>query len=393
MPRLSDIAGRIDGQPMFQVLARVQELERAGREILHFELGEPDFDTPAHIIDTAVNALRSGVTHYENSMGLRELREAAQDTTERSRGFRPDLDQVLVTSGGNAIIYLTIRCCVNPGEEVIVPDPGFPTYYSAIKVSGAVAVPVPLHEDNEFRLDPDELGRRITERTRLVILNSPSNPTGAVLAPEEIRAIAALCERHDLFVLADEIYSRLIFDEENRFYSASVLDRCRERTVVLNGFSKAYAMTGWRLGVAIGPATLIKRMALLQETIVSCVPPFIQFAGATAISGDQIELRRMKLEYEARRRLLVQGLNEVRGVRCTMPHGAIYAFPNVRGTGLSGEAFANRVLERAGIALVPGAHFGEHGADFVRLSYVTEAPIIREAIRRLKTEFGEKQHD
>jgi aspartate/methionine/tyrosine aminotransferase len=388
MPELSDIADKIDGQPMFQVLAKVQEMERSGKEIIHFELGEPDFSTPDNIISAAVSALNSGFTHYENSMGLMEFRKAAQETTGISRGFLPDIDQVLVTSGANAIIYLSIRCSVNPGEEVIVPDPGFPTYYSAIKVCGAIPVRVPLREENDFKLDPAELKSKITSKTRMVILNSPSNPTGAVLSAEDIAEICAVCAQHDLFILSDEIYSRLTFDEDSSFFSASMIDHCRERTIVLNGFSKAFAMTGWRLGVAIGPTELISRMALLQETIVSCVPPFIQMAGVEAIQGDQSSIINMKNEYSKRRLLLVDGLNSVKGIDCVLPRGAIYAFPNVSGTGMNGEEFTDHVLSKAGIALLPGTNFGEYATDFVRLSYVTDSGQITRAIDALKELFG-----
>lgn len=390
MPNLSDMAYKIDGQPMFQVLARVQELERQGKDIIHFELGEPDFATPENIIGAAVTALNDGFTHYENSMGLLEFRQAAQETTAISRGFLPDLDQVLVTSGANAIIYLAIRCIVNPGEEVIVPDPGFPTYYSAIKVCGAIPVRIPLHEQNQFKLDPDELKRRITAKTRLVILNSPSNPTGAVLSEDDIKEISHICQENDLYILSDEIYSRLTFDADSSFFSASMIDQCRERTIVLNGFSKAFAMTGWRLGVAIGPAVLIEKMALLQETIISCVPPFIQMAGVEAIKGDQTAILKMKDEYSLRRKLLVDGLNSVKGISCILPKGAIYVFPKVTGTGMNGTQFADYVLDKAGIALVPGANFGDHADGFVRLSYVTSTDQINRAITALRELFGSK---
>jgi aspartate/methionine/tyrosine aminotransferase len=391
MKHLSVAANNVEGQPMFKVLDKVQRLERSGREILHFELGEPNFDTPPNIIEAACNALKAGETHYASSMGLYSFREIVQETTERSRGFKPEIDQILVTPGANAIIYLAVSCLVNPGEEVIVPDPGFPTYYSAINYCGAVPVSVPLYESNHFRMNPEDLRKRITSKTRLIILNSPSNPTGAVMTPEEIDEVALIAEEHDIYLLSDEIYARMVFDGGNHFHTPARLDQCKERTIIINGFSKAFAMTGWRLGVAIGPKEVIEKMGLVVQTIVSCVPPFIQLAGIEAIKGDQTLIEKMMAEYQKRRDILVAGLNNIPGIKCIMPEGALYVFPNIAGTGMTSEEFADFALEKAGVALLPGNNFGEHGQGFVRLCYVNTLENIELAIKKLAQAIKERQ--
>jgi aspartate/methionine/tyrosine aminotransferase len=380
---LSDIAYKIDGQPMFKMLARVQGLERQGRDIIHFELGDPDFETPQHIVDAACQSIRSGETHYTTSAGLYDLRVALQQTTRISRGFEPDLDQILVTPGANAITYYTIKCVVNPGDEVIVPDPGFPTYYSAINACGAKAVRVRLHEDKGFRLCPEDLDAAITDKTRLIILNSPSNPTGAANTCAEIKEIARIAERHDVYLLSDEVYARLIFSKEKEFCSPSSHDYCRERTIVANGFSKAHAMTGWRLGVAIGPAELIQKMMLLNETIMSCVAPFIQRGGIAAINDGMTQTNAMKEEYRRRRDVLHEGLNSLPGVSCIEPDGAIYAFPCIKKTGMSSSEFAEFALNEAGVALCPGNYFGAGGEGYVRLCIVNSIENINKAMDRL----------
>lgn len=368
---------------MFKTLARVQELERAGQQIIHFELGEPDFDTPSNIVEAACAALRSGETHYTTSAGLYEFRQAARETTKKSRGFDPDIEQILVTPGANAIIYYTIKCVVNPGDEVIVPNPGFPTYFAAIKACGATAVSVPLREEFGFRMQPADLSQAITDKTRLIIFNSPSNPTGAASTCSEIKEIAQIAKDNDIYLLSDEIYSRLIFNRECHFCSPSSVDHCRERTIIINGFSKAFAMTGWRLGVAIGPADVIWKMQLLNETIVSCVPPFIQRAGIEAIVGNPLEVNAMRDEYIRRRDIITDGLNSIPGIRCRRPDGAIYVFPNITETGMTSDEFAEFSLKKAGVALLPGNNFGSCGEGFVRLSYVNSVENINKALDRL----------
>lgn len=384
MKPLSAIANEIHGQPMFQVLEKVQALERIGKDIIHFELGEPDFDTPKNIVDAAINALRHGVTHYTSSLGLHAFRTAAQNATSRSRHFTPDISQILVTPGANAIIYYTIKCIVSPGEEVIVPNPGFPTYYSAIAACDAKAAGVRLREECGFAMQADDVEALITPNTKLIILNTPSNPTGGVMSEEEIRAVYKVAAKHDLYVLSDEIYSRLIYSPSRRFFSASELDECRERTIVINGFSKAFAMTGWRLGCAIGPTHVIEKMGLLNETIVSCVPPFVQEAGIEAITGDQTKVWEMAREYHERSIRLAEGLNSIDGITCPTPGGAIYVFPNIRGTGMTSDEFSDFSLQNAGIAVCPGNNFGSYGEGFVRFSCVNSITNIDSAIERLR---------
>ena len=391
MKALSNMAYLIEGQPMFKILDLAQKLEREGKEILHFELGEPDFDTPSNIVNAACDALKSGDTHYTSSMGLYDFRVVAQKATLQSRGFLPTLEQVLVAPGANSIIYFAIKCLVNPSEEVIVPDPGFPTYFSAIKACGAKAVTVKLSEENQFRLNPSDLTNAITDKTRLIILNTPSNPTGSVMLPDEIREVAEIAKRHDIYLLSDEIYGRLIFNNEKSFLSPSYIDHCKERTIILNGFSKAFAMTGWRLGVAIGPEEVIEKMGLLVSTIVSCVPPFVQRAGIEAINGNQDALIKMKNKYNKRRKILVDGLNSIDGISCIEPDGAIYAFPNISGTGMTSDEFAKFALEKAGVALLPGNNFGEAGEGFVRICYVNTAENIIKAINKIKEALGQRK--
>jgi aspartate aminotransferase len=384
MIELSKAAHLIDGQPMFKVLDQVQKLEREGRKILHFELGEPDFDTPSNIVNAGIVALQNGDTHYTNSMGLFELRESVADTTFKSRGFKPDVSQILITPGANAIIYYAIHCIVNKGEEVIVPDPGFPTYFSAIKACGARAIPVALKEKNNLQLKFEDVKKLITPKTKLVIINSPSNPTGAVTSKEDISLIYQMCLEKGIFILSDEIYSRLTFGDDEEFFSPSMIDHCENNVIVLNGFSKAFAMTGWRIGAAIGPQSLIEKMGLLLQTINSCVPPFIQRAAIEAINGDQSAIENMKEEYSKRRKVLVKGLNSIDGIRCSLPSGSIYAFANVSGLGMNGDEFASFILDKAGVALLPGSSFGIHANNFVRICYVNSIENINLAIYQIK---------
>jgi aspartate aminotransferase len=391
MRQLSTVARNVKGQPMFKILDKVQKLERTGKEILHFELGEPDFDTPSNIIDAASNSLKLGNTHYTNSMGLYEFRESVQKATKESRGFTPDISQILVTPGANSIIYLAVSCLVNPGEEVIVPDPGFPTYYSVISFCGAVPVTVPLHESSQFRLNPEDLRKKITNKTRLIIINSPSNPTGAVMSPEEIDEITKIAIENDIYLLSDEIYARLVFSENNKFHSPAWIDQCKKRVIIINGFSKAFAMTGWRLGIAIGPSDVMEKMGLVVQTIVSCVPPFIQYAGIEAIEGEQTELLEMKRQYQQRLDNIVTGLNKITGISCIKPEGAMYVFPNIQNTGMTSDEFADFSLEKAGVALLPGNNFGDAGEGYIRMCYVNSMEKITEALDKLNNALSENK--
>lgn len=389
MKKLSESAMNIDGQPMFKLLDRARQLEAQGKSILHFEIGDPDFRTPDNIIRAASDAMQNGLTHYTSSLGMPDFRKAICKATKNSRGFEPHIDQVLVTPSANIAIFYAVFCLVDRGCEVIVPDPGFPSYYSTIKMCGAVPVRVPLREENGFRMNPADVEARITDKTRLIIINSPQNPTGSVMTAEEIRDIYRLAEKYDLYLYSDEIYARMIY--EAGFYSPSAFDHCKERTIVSNGFSKAFAMTGWRLGAVVGPTEVIERMGLLLQTTSSCVSPFIQVAGIEAIAGDQAPVRAMMDEYRARRDLLVNGLNTIPGFSCQMPGGAFYAFCNIRGTDMSSEVIANYLLEDAGVAVLPGTNFGGYGEGYIRLCYASSKSDISEAIARIKASMERKR--
>lgn len=367
---------------MFKVIDKVKRLEAAGRDIVHLEIGDPDFTTPRHIVEAAQQSLDRGETHYGSSWGLADFIETMRQATLRSRGFLPDADQVLVTPGANISIFYAIFCLVNPGHEVLVPNPGFPTYLSTISMCGARAVPYPLHDSNGFRMRAEDIEPLITPRTRLLIINSPQNPTGAITEPERLREIYALAEKHDLYIYSDEIYSRMVY-EDGDFFSIASLDQARERVILSNGFSKAYAMTGWRLGSVIAPREIAERMMMLLQTTSSCVSAFVQRAGIAAIEGDQVPVRAMMAAYRRRRDLLVQGLNAIPGIRCHLPGGAFYAFPNISSFGMSSEAFADVMLEKANVALLPGSNFGSQGEGFVRMVYASSEANIQNALERI----------
>lgn len=388
-PFLSETASKIEGRATLRVLNKVQELEKQGENIIHFEIGDPDFKTPDNIIEAAYASMKNGETHYTSSKGLYDFRVAAKEATEHSRGFSPDINQILVTPGANIIIYLAILCLVNPGEEVIVPDPGFPTYYSVAKFCEANIVRIKLKEENKFRMSPDDVKKAITGKTRLIIINSPANPTGSVMTPEELDEVYKIAEENGVYLLSDEVYSRMMYGE-TKFHSPSSNDQCKHTTIITNGFSKAFAMTGWRLGVAIGPKEVIEKMDLLVQNLFSCVPPFIQRAGVEAIKGDQSESRKMMQIYKERRDLLVDGLNKIPGITCLKPEGAFYVFPNITKTGMTSEKFADFILEKAKVALLSGTSFGEYGEGYVRLTYATSAENIKEGLSRISRALANK---
>lgn len=382
MREIAANATLILGQPMFKVIDKVKRLEAQGRDIVHLEIGDPDFTTPRHIVEAAQHSLDRGETHYGSSWGLADFIETMRQATLMSRGFLPDADQVLVTPGANISIFYAIFCLVNPGHEVLVPNPGFPTYLSTISMCGAQAVPYPLHDHNGFRMRAADIEPLITPRTRLLIINSPQNPTGAITEPEHLKEIYALAEKHDLYIYSDEIYSRMVY-EDGGFFSISSLDQARERVILSNGFSKAFAMTGWRLGSVIAPRVVAERMMMLLQTTSSCVPAFVQRAGIAAIEGDQASVREMMAAYRRRRDLLVQGLNAIPGIQCHLPGGAFYAFPNIASFGMSSEAFADAMLEKANVALLPGSNFGSQGEGFVRMVYASSEANIQKALERI----------
>lgn len=378
----------IDGQPMFKYLDRARKLEAEGRSMIHMEIGDPDFSTPQNITAAAIQALSEGKTHYTSSWGDTEFREAIREATQRSRGFTPDLNQVLVLPGANVGIFYAVFCLCDPGTEVLVPDPGFATYYSCIKMCGADPVHVPLKEEHGFRMQAEDVRKLITDKTRLLIINSPNNPTGAVMTRQELKEIYELCVEKDIYLYSDEIYSRMIYDEYD-FSSPAQYDHCKTHVILSNGFSKAFAMTGWRLGALIGPAEVMERMFMLLQTTSSCVSPFIQSAGTEAINGPQDAVYEMMAEYKKRRDLLVDGMNSIKGFTCQNPGGAFYVFPNITGTGLTDVEVCERMIDEIGVVTVPGSCFGDYGAGHIRLCYATDKDSIMSAIARIK-EWAEK---
>jgi aspartate/methionine/tyrosine aminotransferase len=373
---------------MFQILAKAQEMEKAGRSILHFEIGDPDFSTNEQIILAAEESLRKGRTHYENSKGALELRLKSAEVTEKSRGFRPEISQLLVTPGANIQIFLALSCIANAGDEVIVPDPGFVSYEAIISYLGLVSVKTPIREENNFSMISSDIASRITTKTKAIIINSPGNPTGGITSRSELEKIFDLGRRNNLFILSDEIYARITYAKNAEFFSIASMDGCKERCVLINGLSKAYAMTGWRIGVMTAPSFLVDKMGLLLETLLSSVPGFIQMAAVKALSLDENVSGDMIKEYEERRNILVSGLNSISGFSCLLPEGAFYAFPNISKTGFTDEQLAEILLEKCGIAVVPGSYFGPNGSGHIRFSYVSGVDKIDEAISRMKNYFN-----
>lgn len=382
MKKISSRAVALLGQPMFQVIDAAREMEVAGRDVVHLEIGEPDFETPEHITQAAEDALRAGETHYVSSWGMPEFIDASRHATQKSRGFLPDRGQVLITPGANIAIYFAILCLVEPRDEVLVPDPGFPTYLASALATGAKAVPYRLDVANELRLRAELIEEAITEKTRLLVINSPSNPTGAVTDESELRKIYALAEKYDFYIFSDEIYARMIFDGAG-FFSMGSIDGCRERVVISNGFSKAFAMTGWRLGTVIGPGDVMERMMLLLQTSLSCVPPFIQRAGIAALEGPQGPVLEMMQEYKARRDSAVQAVRAIPGLETPSPGGAFYLFPSIHKTGLSSSEFAARLLEEEAVAVLPGPNFGAEGEGYIRISYASSPARLSEGLARI----------
>lgn len=375
---ISNAGMRLEGQAAFKVLQRAKELEAQGRRILHFEIGEPDFDTPAHIKRAEQKAIADNQTHYVSSYGIPELKNAVCEEVERTRGYRPDPEQVIITPGGNAIIYFAMACLTNPGDVIMTPDPGFFSYWSNIGYLDRNLISIPILEENEFRMNPDDVRKRITPETKLIIMNSPQNPTGSVMTRGEIQEMADIAEEHDVYLLTDEMYSKMTF--ETPHFTPSDRDECKQRTILLDGFSKKYAMTGWRLGWGVAPAIVTEKMGLLLQTIVGCTNSFIQHAGVAALEGGDQCIDDMMEQFRKRRDILVQGLNRINGISCIVPQGAFYAFPNITGTGMTSNEFTNYLLEKGGIALLSGSDFGEHGEGFVRFCYASDVERIKEAI-------------
>jgi aspartate/methionine/tyrosine aminotransferase len=376
---------RLGTESAFEVLARAKALERQGRDIVHLEIGEPDFDTPAHIRDAAKRALDAGATHYGPAAGLPELREAIARHVASTRNIEVSPEQVVVTPGAKPIMFFTIMALVGEGDEVLYPNPGFPIYESVINFVGGKAIGVPLREATGFNFDMEFFERHVSSRTKLIIINSPQNPTGGVLERAQIERIAAVARERDIPVLADEIYRHFLYDGD--FVSILGQPGMPERTILLDGFSKSYAMTGWRLGYGVMPVQFAEHVTRLMVNSASCTASFVQLAGIAALEGEQAPVGRMVAEFRRRRDLIVEGLNRLPGVKCALPRGAFYVFPNVTGTGRSSAEIAQRLLDEAGVAVLSGTAFGEHGEGYLRLSYANSEANLRKALERMEAVF------
>lgn len=373
---------RLGTETAFEVLAKAKRLEAEGKDIVHLEIGQPDFPTPAHVVEAGVRALKDGHTGYTPAPGLVELREAIAEHVTKTAAIEVVPDEVVVTPGGKPIMFYAFLAFVEPGDEVVYPNPGFPIYESMLDFVGARRVPLPLTSENGFRVDVNVLEGLITPRTRLLILNTPGNPTGGMVDPADLPRIAEICQRHDVVVLSDEIYSRIVFGK--RHASIAALDGMRERTIILDGFSKTFSMTGWRLGYGVMPKDCAAQFGRLMVNSNSCTANFVQRAGIAALRGPQEPVHRMVEEFRRRRDVIVKGLNSIPGFECTVPDGAFYAFPSTAKTGLRSQDLANRLLFDAGVACLSGTCFGEYGEGYLRFSFANSVENIVTALDRIK---------
>ena len=381
--RLASRMNRLGTESAFEVLVRARALEAQGKEIIHLEIGEPDFATPANIVEAAIRALREGWTHYGPSAGLPQLREAAAADVAQHLGISVDPSEVVIVPGGKPIMFFTILALIEEGEEVLYPNPGFPIYESMIRFVGGKEVPYGLREDHDFDVNVDEILEKISDRTRLVIVNSPHNPTGGVMGRAEIARLAEALADRDLFVLSDEIYDRLIYEGEHS--SIAQFPGMKEKTIILNGFSKTYAMTGWRMGYGVMRADLAKQVTLLMTNSNSCTASFTQIAGVEALRGPQDSVTVMREEFRRRRAVIVDGLNRIPGFTCRQPHGAFYVFPNIRQTGKASRPLADALLAEAGVACLWGTAFGDWGEGYLRFSFANSVENIQKALERIAT--------
>ena len=379
--RLAKRMARLGTETAFEVLVKARALEAKGRDIVHLEIGEPDFDTPGNVIDAACDALHKGYTHYGPSAGMPQLREAIAQYVSETRGVDATPEEVVVVPGGKPIIFFSILALVEEGDEVIYPNPGFPIYESMIDFLGAKAVPIQLREEMDFRLDVEELAGLINDRTKLVILNSPQNPTGGVLTQDDLKGIARAIADRSTMVLTDEIYSRLIFEGEH--HSIMSLDGLKDRCILLDGFSKTYAMTGWRMGYGVMRADLATQISRLMTNSNSCTASFTQIAGVEALRGPQAAVEEMCAEFKKRRDVMVSGLNNIKGFSCLSPKGAFYVFPNIKATGWPSKKLADALLEEAGVAALSGTAFGAYGEGYLRFSVANSVENIEKALARV----------
>jgi aspartate aminotransferase len=379
--KFAERMSRLGTETAFEVLVRARQLEFQGVDMVHLEIGEPDFSTPRHICDAAIDAIRNGYTHYNPAPGYPEIRKIISDEINRTRGIKTKPEQVVITPGAKPIMFFTIFALVNAGDEVIYPNPGFPIYESLIRFVDAKPVPIPLREENDFRLDVKELESLVTPKTRLMIINSPQNPTGGVLTYDDLKEIARIAVENNIYILSDEIYNRIIYEAE--FFSVTQFPGTLERTIILDGMSKTYAMTGWRLGYGIMNETLAAAVARLQTNSNSCTASFSQMAIGAAITGPQDESLKMVAEFKKRRDVIVDGLNSINGISCKKPLGAFYVFPNIKKLGLTSKALEELLLEKHGVAALAGTSFGRYGEGYLRFSYANSIENIKKAISRV----------
>ena len=380
--RLAQRMFRLGTETAFEVLARARRLEDEGMDVIHLEIGEPDFNSPSNVVEAGQQALADGFTGYSPSPGFNPLRDRIAEEVSRTRGISVNGDNVVVTPGGKPIMFFLIMAIIDPGDEVLYPNPGFPIYESMINFMGGVPVPMQLHESKGFNFDLTEVRKRITPRTKLMILNSPNNPCGSIISEADLEELADLAKSEDIVVLSDEIYSRFLYEGEHK--SISSFPEMRERTVILDGFSKTYAMTGWRIGYGVMPLELVEPVSRLITNSVSCTASFTQMAALEALNGPQDDSYNMVTEFRRRRDIIVDGLNSVKGIRCSVPKGAFYAFPNVSETGMSSQKFADDLLAEAGVACLSGESFGEYGAGFARFSFANSTEQIKSALERIE---------
>ena len=373
---------RLGTETAFETLAKARALERQGRSIIHLQIGEPDFDTPEHIRKAAKDALDKGYTHYGPSPGLMEAREAVARHQTQRQGYPVEAGRIVITPGGKPIMFFAIMALVDEGDEVIYPNPGFPIYESMINFVGGKPVPMQLNEESGFNADIEELRRKVTKKTKLIIVNSPNNPCGSVVPDSDLKKIAEIAVENDCYVMSDEIYKDFYY--EGQHTSISRFPGMKERTIILDGFSKSYAMTGWRLGYGLLPEQLVEPVSRLMTNSVSCTASFSQIAAIAALESSQEPVHKMVAEFKKRREVVVSGLNSIPGIRCPVPKGAFYAFPNIRGTGMSSREFADEALEKAGVALLSGTAFGEFGDGYIRISFANSVPNLQEAMRRVR---------
>jgi aspartate aminotransferase len=376
--RLAGRMSRLGTETAFEVLNRARALEKQGKDIIHLEIGEPDFDTPANVVEAGVEALHKGWTHYGPAAGLPELRQTIADYVSRTRNVPVSSDEVVVVPGGKPIIFFTMLALIEAGDEVIYPNPGFPIYESMVNYSLGKAIPIPLREDRDFSVDTKELASLITDRTRLIILNSPHNPTGGVLTKKDILEIAEAIGDRNILILSDEIYSRLIYDGDH--FSIMSVPGFKERTILLDGFSKTYAMTGWRMGYGVMRPDLAVQISRLQTNATSCTASFTQIAGIEALRGDQSSVDKMSAEFKRRRDVFVAGLNKIKGFSCRIPKGAFYTFPNITKTGWPSKKLADALLEQAGVACLSGTAFGNYGEGYLRFSVANSLENLNKAL-------------